>query len=68
VVAGSSIEGIITVSEVATGKQLTKRSVDEPGKQLTAFAASADGKTVVTGSAGGLVKVWDVTALRGQAK
>ena len=64
VVAGSMVEGSITVSDVASGKQISSRKVDE-GKQLTAFAVSPDRKTLVSGSSGGLVKVWNLSALRG---
>lgn len=68
VVAGSMIEGSITVSDVASGKQLSVRKVDVEGKQLTAFAVSPDRKTLVSGSSGGIVKVWDLSVLSGPGK
>jgi WD40 repeat protein len=68
IVAGAIIDGTITVFDVASGKQLNTRKVDAEGKQLTAFAISPDRKTLVSGSSGGIVKAWDVTALAGPAK
>jgi predicted Zn finger-like uncharacterized protein len=65
VVAGSMVEGTIIVSDVASGKQLSMRKADVEGKQLTAFAVSPDRKTLVSGSSGGIVKVWNLSALQG---
>jgi predicted Zn finger-like uncharacterized protein len=60
-------DGTVRLADVTTGKEITSRKAEE-GKQLTAFAASPDGKTPVSGSEGGLVKVWDLTLLRGPIK
>jgi WD40 repeat protein len=58
-------EDALRLWDVSAGQELTQRRADVMGKQLSAFAASADGKTVLTGSTGGIVKVWDLALLRG---
>jgi DNA-binding beta-propeller fold protein YncE/phage FluMu protein Com len=68
VVSAGTMDGQIKLIEVATGKEAASRRADAPGKQLTSFAVSPDGRTLLTGSNGGILKVWDVAQLRGPAK
>ena len=67
--ASGHTDGMVTIWEVATGRQLKR--FDGHRRMVTGVAFSPDGKLMATGSEDGLTKLWDpetgqeLTALRG---
>jgi hypothetical protein len=64
--AASMNDATLKLWDMFRGRELTSRQVCPPGKRLTAFARSPDGRTLLTGGDEGLIRVWDVASLLGR--